>query len=250
MIAILIRRHLSYYSFWIQAFSMKVWIRWYFFLAVRSIKWVKLYPIPSALRYLLSVLESERPFKKIVCLYQNRVITPLPYCLDSLCCSSRCYYIYSLLFPESNWPFLLQSIRKVAFGVDDDKFIFNTVSWQQKDHSNFGALHSSAFLKSPCFLKIGESTFEIEGLKILLQKYVIWSDIETHDVFQKPEPYVRICCVVQVRWISMQLLKNHRLLTSPGKDLGLALKNDRFPNLNIYDLLLLTRFRRIFEKGD
>ena len=38
----------------------------------------------------------------------------------------------------------------------------------------------------------------------------------------------------------MQLLRNHRLLTSPGKDLGLALKKDRSPNLNIYALLLLT----------
>ena len=248
MIAILIRRHLSYYSFWIQAFSMKVWIRWYFFLAVRSIKWVKLYPIPSALRYLLSVLESERPSKKN--------------CLSLPKQSNHTFAILSrflMLFLEMLLHlFIVISWKQLTIfitvnsesGVDDDKCIFTSVSWQQKDHSNFGALHSSAFLKSPCFLKIGESTFEIEGLKILLQKYVIWSDIEIHDVFQKPEPYVRICCVVQVRWISMQLLKNHRLLTSPGKDLGLALKNDRFPNLNIYDLLLLTRFRRIFEKGD
>ena len=152
------------------------------------------------------------------------------------------------LFIFISWKQLTILIRVKAALMMINLCIFNSASWQQKDHSNFGAPHSSAFLKSPCFLKIGESTFEIEGLKIVLQKYVIWSDKEIHAFLQKPEPYVRICCVIQVRWISMQLSKNHRILTSPGKDLGLALKNDRFPNLNIY--ALLTRFRRIFENGD
>ena len=146
---------------------MKVWIRWYFFLAL---------PNTQCFKIVVGRPREWMPFQRICLPLIKQINHPFDI---SILFRFHMLFIEMLLhlFIFISWKQLTIFIRVKAALMMMNLCIFNSASWQQKDHSNFGAPHSSALLKSPCFLQIGESTFEIEGLKIVLQNYVIWSDL-------------------------------------------------------------------------